>query len=97
MRFEWDEEKNEINRKKHGISFDTAIRVFADPNIVQYIERIEGGEERWHAIGYVAGSLLLLTVVHTWAEKGMEEVVRIVSAREASNPERKLYYDEAIL
>lgn len=96
MRFEWDEAKNEINRKKHGISFDTATRVFDDPKVVQYIERIEDGEERWHAIGYVAGSLLLLTVVHTWSEIGAEEVVRIVSARRASNPERKRY-DEAIL
>ena len=96
MRFEWDEAKNEINQKKHGISFDTATRVFYDPNIVQYVERIEDGEERWHAVGQVAGSLLLLTVVHTWEEKGIEEVVRIISARHASNPERKIY-DEAIL
>ena len=96
MRCEWDEAKNKINERKHGISFETATRVFGDPNIVQYVERIEGGEERWQAIGYVGGSLLLLTVVHTWAEKGTEEVVRIISARQASNPERKLYA-EAIL
>jgi uncharacterized DUF497 family protein len=101
VRFEWDEAKNEINRRKHGISFETATRVFDDPNIVQYIERIEEGEERWHAIGCVmfaqrGASLLFLTVVHTWAEKGAEEVVRIISARQASNSERKLY-DEAIL
>jgi uncharacterized DUF497 family protein len=63
---------------------------------VRSIERIEDGEARWHAIAYVAGSLLLLTVAHTWAEKGTEEVVRIISARHASNAERKIY-DEAIL
>lgn len=95
MRFEWDETKNETNRRKHGISFETATRVFGDPNILQYIERIEAGEERWHAIGYVPGSLLLLlTVVHTWTEEG--QVVRIISARHASNVERK-HYDEADL
>jgi uncharacterized DUF497 family protein len=53
------------------------------------------GEERWQAIGYVPGSvLLLLTVVHTWNERN--QVVRIISARHASNAERKTY-DEASL
>ena len=95
MRFEWDETKNEANWKKHGISFDTATLVFDDPNVVQYIERVAEGEERWHAIGYVPGSLLLLlTVVHTWTEEGQS--IRIVSARHASNAERKTY-DEANL
>ncbi len=95
MRFEWDEAKNVTNQKKHGISFDTAVLVFDDPNMVQFIERIENGEERWHAIGYAPGSLfLILTVVHTWNERN--HVVRIISARHASNAEMKTY-DQASL
>ena len=31
-KFEWDEEKNQINKKKHGISFEEALLIFADPN-----------------------------------------------------------------
>jgi uncharacterized DUF497 family protein len=31
MRAVWDEAKNRSNRKKHGISFDTAALVFFDP------------------------------------------------------------------
>lgn len=96
LRFEWDENKNEANRKKHGISFEAAIRVFDDPNLLDFIERIEDGEERWNAIGYAAGSLLFLTVVHTYMEKAGEPVARIISARRASRSERKLYA-EAIL
>jgi uncharacterized protein len=65
VRFEWDEAENEINRTKHGISFRTAARVFADPNSFQYPWRIVDGEERWQAIGCVEGSLFLLTVMHT--------------------------------
>jgi uncharacterized DUF497 family protein len=30
--FQWDEEKNEINRKKHGVDFETALHLFNDPN-----------------------------------------------------------------
>jgi len=45
LRFEWDENKNEANRKKHGISFEAAVRVFDDPNLLDFVERIEGGGE----------------------------------------------------
>jgi uncharacterized DUF497 family protein len=91
VRFEWDEEKNESNQRKHGISFETAALVFEDPNRLLFIERIEEGEERWHAIGSVRGSYLFLTVVHTYAEEEAEAVVRIISARRATRHERKLY------
>ena len=88
MRFEWDEAKNEANQKKHGVSFEVATLVFDDPHVLVFIERVEDGEERWHAIGYVSGSLLFLTVVHTYVG---DEAVRIVSARNATRPERNMY------
>lgn len=97
IRFEWDEEKNEINKRKHGISFETAVQVFADDNRYEYIERIEQGEERWHAVGSVEMRLfMVLTVVHTYREEAAEPVIRIISARRASGHERRLYA-EAIL
>jgi uncharacterized DUF497 family protein len=36
MVFVWDEKKNRINRRKHGISFETAAQIFEDPNVVSY-------------------------------------------------------------
>jgi hypothetical protein len=93
VRFEWDDAKNESNRKKHKVSFEVASLVFDDPHVLVFIERVEDGEERWHAIGYVAGSLLFLTVVHTHEEDGL---VRIISARPATRTERNMYA-EAIL
>ena len=89
MRFEWDDWKNESNRKKHGISFETATEVFYDPSFLQTEDRIVDGELRWHTIGHVAGFYLLL-VVHTLVEDG-EEVIRIISAREATVHERGKY------
>ena len=91
MRFEWDDAKAETNRLKHGVSFETAALVFEDPNRLEFVERFEGDEERWHAIGSIRGSFLLLTVVHTYGDDEGVPVVRVVSARSATPHERKLY------
>jgi len=87
----WDDKKNRTNRRKHGVSFETAARIFDDPNLVSYRDRVVDGEERWHTIGCVGGIAILL-VVHTSEEQHGEEEVRIISARKASPRERSLYY-----
>jgi uncharacterized DUF497 family protein len=91
MIFVWDEAKNRINQRKHGISFETAARIFEDPNVVSYPERRVDEEERWHAIGS-AGGIAIVLVVHTSEEEDGEEEIRIVSARKASPRERDLYH-----
>jgi uncharacterized DUF497 family protein len=60
MRFTWDEQKNRGNQRKHGISFETAARVFLDPLHITRQNRIAEGEERWQSIGRVDGVLLVL-------------------------------------
>ncbi len=90
MRFEWDQAKNETNRAKHGIDFETAQLVFDDPFCVSFVERVTGGEERWHAIGSVE-HVIVLVVVHTYRMEKADEVIRIISARPATRRERKLY------
>ena len=90
IRFEWDEEKNKINQKKHGIDFETARLVFDDPFCVTFVERASGGEERRHAIGSVE-DIIVIVVVHTYRQDGSDEMIRIISARRATRHERKLY------
>jgi hypothetical protein len=90
IRCEWDEEKNKINQNKHGIDFETARLVFDDPFCVTFVERVSGGEERWHAIGSVE-DIIVIVVVHTYRQDGSDEVIRIISARRATRHERKLY------
>ena len=52
MQYEWDEEKNRLNQKKHGISFEMAALVFEDQNCLVRLDRVdETGEQRWQAIG----------------------------------------------
>jgi len=90
MIFAWDEKKDRINRRKHGISFQAAARVFEDPFAVSYVDRMVDGEERWHTIGLASGAAALL-VVHTNEELYGEEEIRIISARKANPRERTLY------
>lgn len=90
IHFEWDAAKAESNLRKHGVSFETASRVFADPLHVSEQDRVEGGEQRWQTIGAVDGVQLLL-VAHLWREADGDEVVRIISARPATRAERKYY------
>jgi uncharacterized DUF497 family protein len=91
MIFVWDEKKNRSNRRKHGISFEAAARIFDDPNVVSYPDRVVNEEERWHSIGCGAGIAIIL-VVHTSEEQNGEEKIRIISARKASPRERALYH-----
>ncbi len=96
MRFEWDAEKDRSNQKKHaGIDFETASRIFADPGLMLRKDRAIDGEQRWHGIGAVEKAVLL--VVHVYREENQngEEVIRIVSAREADSRERRIYLEQA--
>ena len=90
IRFEWDSAKAKLNIRKHGISFEIAQRVFADPHHLSDLDRIVDGEERWQTIGVVDGVIMLL-VAHTWTESDGTETVRIISARAADKHERKRY------
>ena len=94
MTFEWDQLKNEMNYKKHGVQFETAVLVFEDPDVLMTQDRETDGEERWQSIGMAGGRLLLL-VAHTIAdEKGDGLRVRIISARAVTRRERR-HYEES--
>jgi uncharacterized DUF497 family protein len=83
MKFSWNAEKARTNRTKHGVDFETATKVWDDPFCVVVPERVQDGEQRWHAIGLVAGVLLLL-VVHIYPDDQAEDLVRIIGARKFS-------------
>lgn len=92
MLFTWDELKDRGNRRKHGIGFDTAVRVFLDPLHLTHMDRITEGEERWQTIGRVGGVLLILVAYTVVDEK--EEILRMISARKVTRQER-MEYEEA--
>jgi uncharacterized DUF497 family protein len=89
IRFVWNPKKSEANRRKHGIDFEFARRVFFDP-----LKRIEPegddhGEVRWRTIGEIERRVFVVS--HTIREEGETEVIRIITARKAGRGERQEY------
>lgn len=74
MEFEWDEHKNQLNRAKHGIRFETAVRAFSDGAAVLEQDRHVDGEERWQLTGLV-DAFHLIVVAHTYRDEtnGLEK------------------------
>ncbi|ARE80324.1 BrnT family toxin [Campylobacter helveticus] len=91
MKFEWDEEKNKTNQIKYGISFDVAREIFDDPFTLSFLdERFNYLEERWISIGQSKNDKIIVVAHLFYNEKG-EEIIRIISARKATQKERKAY------
>lgn len=91
LSFEWDDEKEKYNFSKHGIDFQTAKMVFADPN---RIERYDGlhsteDEDRFITIGMINCVYIIIALVYT----ERDEVIRIISSRRATEKERREYYE----
>ncbi|MBQ6601832.1 MAG: BrnT family toxin [Eubacterium sp.] len=85
---EWDDNKNQINIRKHGISFETAALVFADEERIEYFDKLHSlDEDRYIVLGCVQG---VLYVVYTMRD----EAARLISARLATPRERRIYYGE---
>lgn len=84
--FEWDEDKNEANLEKHGISFEEACAIFEGP-VLSLEDDGHHSEVRERSYGLIGGCVVVC-VVHT--DRG--DATRIISARKATKKERKLFY-----
>lgn len=82
MRFEWDEEKNRENIRKHELDFADAGEIFDAPMLTNLDAREDYGEERWVGIGFLKN----FVVVVVYTEIG--DVIRIISLRKALKHER---------
>ncbi len=90
MEFEWDPLKAEDNLKKHGVDFTEAATVFSDPLSITYSDPDHSlDEDRYIIIGSSSANRLLI-VAHT----DRDESTRLISAREVTSRERKLYESE---
>jgi uncharacterized protein len=91
MPFEWDEQKNRTNRKKHGVGFETAALVFDDPYALTQPDMAHQEEERFITLGSIGPGSILFVVHANYESAEKAEVVRIISARAATSRERKSY------
>jgi len=92
MNFDWDNNKNQSNITKHGISFEEAIAIFDDPNILTFEDvRFNYGETRFVSIGQITiitqEKKVIIVVIHTQRNRA----IRLISARKANERERKRY------
>jgi uncharacterized DUF497 family protein len=88
MRFEWDENKNQANIRKHGIDFREAVYVFSDPHALSIPDDDHSDdEERWVLLGKNLNERILL-VVHTYRR---DDLIRVISARKATPNEQSTY------
>jgi len=91
MKFEWDTNKEKINIQKHGVTFEQASYVFADPFALnKFDEEHSDYEDRWIILGKSLNQTLLV-VIHTFRNNDGVEFVRIISARKATKKEQQAY------
>ena len=89
MQFEWDEDKDAANQEKHGVAFVEAQTVFFDDDAILYDDPDHSDDEERFLLVGVSATLRLLVVVHCVRDAGSDdEVIRIISARQATNRER---------
>ncbi len=87
--FEWDENKNKLNRKKHSVSFEEAATVFYDEEALLIADPDHSeNEDRFIILG-MSERANVLTVCHCYRRS--ETVIRIISARRATGNEEKTY------
>ncbi len=88
-RFEWDDSKDNLNFKKHGIHFDEILEIFDDPTFLSgYDEEHSSDEDRYYGIGCLNGVFFVLVF---FTERN--ERIRLISARQADKELQEAYND----
>ena len=90
LRFEWDPNKNEVNKKKHGLSFETAKEVFYDEFAILFDDPDHSiDEDRFLIIGSIKTEQICI-VSHCYRD---DDRIRIISARKATKAEKQVYQE----
>jgi hypothetical protein len=89
MKYEWDEAKNRLNIRNHGIDFMDVPAMFQHPMVMFLDQRKNYGEDRWIGIGILKTILAVLVFTEP-----NNETIRIISARKAAKHEEQIYRDE---
>ncbi len=89
LTFEWDDEKNADNIRKHGVSFGAAMAAFEDESAPCYFDADHSQEEERYLLLGMCPSHGILVVSHCYREE--ELTIRIISARKANEKEKNEY------
>lgn len=91
--FEWDENKNISNLHKHGIAFEDVIPIFFENTTLTKQHKVVDGEMRWKTLGKINNAIILFVGHLSYDEDEDRELIRIITARQATKAEEKEYYD----
>ncbi|MGB8511083.1 MAG: BrnT family toxin [Pyrinomonadaceae bacterium] len=89
MNFEWDEEKNRENIRKHDLDFADASEIFHAPMLTNLDARKDYEEDRWVGIGFLKNFVVVVVYIES------DDVIRIISLRKALKYERTRF-EEAV-
>jgi uncharacterized DUF497 family protein len=90
--FAWDARKATRNLRKHGVSFEEAATVFADPDALEWEDMEHSRDEyRFKRLGISSQGRILILVYSYRRTKDGKETLRIITARRASPKEREAY------
>ncbi len=89
MQFEWDKNKALANKKKHGVSFEEARTAFDDGEALRIYDPDHSEDEDRFVLLGLSPARGLLVVCHCWLES--DDLIRIISARKATNKESSTY------
>ena len=88
--FEWDDQQNAQNKRKHGVSFEDAQNVFFDEKAIEFDDPDHSIQEEKFILVGLSQSLKVLVVCHCYRSK--ESKIRIISARKATKKEQGVYF-----
>lgn len=86
MRFEWNENKRQINLKKHGIDFSDVWQVFENEIVTDVDSKFNYGETSYFTLGLFGG--MVVAISHTEDD----DTIRLISARKAEKYEEQIYF-----
>jgi hypothetical protein len=90
--FSWDARKALSNPKKHGVSFKEAATIFSDPEALDWEDPEHSqAEVRSKRLGTSLTGRILIVIYTPRKVNDGKEIIRIISARQATRKERKAY------
>jgi uncharacterized protein len=86
VNFEWDDNKNNLNIKNHGLDFADAWQIFDEPMIIDIDNREDYGEDRFVGIGFLKNFVVVIVFTES-----KDETIRVISLRRALKYERERF------
>jgi uncharacterized DUF497 family protein len=89
--YTWTEEKNRINKKKHGFYLSDIVDLFDDPHLLEYYDAVHSSldEDRYICIGRFHDTVFLFAVTMDKSDGNTQ----IITAREATPKEQEAYHE----